>query len=110
MSDGQPLPATTPQLVVAAAMEAASEETILVDFDVMAGEMVVNWDALAEAAIEALQLREEWALRNHGANDRVYFMSEEAAKEKAQRWPESFRASCRVVGPWRTTPTEGAEK
>lgn len=38
---------------VSAAMEAANEQTILVDWDCMANETVVQWDALAEAAVDA---------------------------------------------------------
>ena len=71
----------------AEAMEAANEERILVDFDVMAGEMVVDWESLAKAAVEALQLTEETRENYNTINGRPV---------------KGYGYQSRVVGPWRT--------
>jgi hypothetical protein len=39
---------------VAKAMEAADEQNLLVDWDCMCNETVVDWTALAEAAVDAV--------------------------------------------------------
>lgn len=53
---------------------------------------------VAAAVVEALALTEEWALQV-GANV-SRSMSERSARDKAEKWPESFEAICRAVGPW----------
>ena len=61
---------------------------------------------VAAVVAEALGLTEEWALCS-GANI-TRSMSEESARFKAAKWPESFEAVRRPVGPW-VAVVRGAE-
>lgn len=57
----------------------------------------IQYRRMARAAIDALGLTEDWAIRNGTG---TYPMPEELARDKAGRWPESFCAITRLVSPW----------
>jgi hypothetical protein len=58
-----------------------------------------DYRRMAQAAIDALGLTEEWAIRC-GANIARAGMSEENARYKEAHWPDSFQAVSRLVSPW----------
>jgi hypothetical protein len=58
-----------------------------------------HYRRMAGAAVDVLQLKEEWGIRC-GDNIVRSGTSAENAKSKAAQWPESFEATSRLVGPW----------